>query len=386
MRSNKILENVTVLNKVDNQRYKIIKVVDGVGTAALINPEDESLDETKTVTITPDNAIAYRLINNPNLPEVPSGYSVKGGILMRDLEQVTQQGEIVIDKIIAVVPGKLLLAVVPRESKDGYIDLFSYIPEEDKFKKLIRRSIPMPEVIGTDKEYVFLKSCRIRTEEYEGDNKEKLTRELLEFSELIAYDGARDYIASYITFDTPIENIIPVRNSENISAWVIESSKTLKDCDCDNEDEDEDTDYDEDEADEDCGNCRNCRNTCEHCNTYETALEDLNGEYVATMIGFSGCSFMRMNTIRIPSHVKSVSIGYKKADLIRLEDRIMIGGYADKIITAANIISAIDGYNWIVDTTTEDNELRISLANDNMDVKTIVVKSTRDRGDVISLA
>ena len=386
MRSNKILENVTVLNKVDNQRYKIIKVVDGVGTAALINPEDESLDETKTVTITPDNAIAYRLINNPNLPEVPLGYSVKGGILMRDLEQVTQQGEIVIDKIITAVPGKLLLAVVPREPKDGYIDLFSYIPEEDKFKKLIRRSIPMPEVIGTDKEYVFLKSCRIRTEEYEGDNKEKLTRELLEFSELIAYDGARDYIASYITFDTPIENIIPVRNSENIPAWVIESSKTLKDCDCDNEDEDEDTDYDEDEADEDCGNCRNCRNTCEHCNTCETALEDLNGEYVATMIGFSGCSFMRMNTIRIPSHVKSVSIGYKKADLIRLEDRIMIGGYADKIITAANIISAIDGYNWIVDTTTEDNELRISLANDNMDVKTIVVKSTRDRGDVISLA
>lgn len=373
MRSNKILENVTALNKVDNQRYKIIKVVDGVGTAVLINPEDESLDETKTVTITPDNAIAYHLINNPNLPEVPSGYSVKGGILMRDLEQVTQQGEIVIDKIIATVPGKLLLAVVPREPKDGYIDLFSYIPEEDKFKKLIRRSIPMPEVIGTDKEYVFLKSCRIRTEEYEGDNKEKLTRELLEFSELIAYDGARDYIASYITFDTPIENIIPVRNSENIPAWVIESSKTLKDCDCDNEDE----------ADEDCGNCRN---TCEHCNTCETALEDLNGEYVATMIGFSSCSFMRMNTIRIPSHVKSVSIGYKKADLIRLEDRIMIGGYADKIITASNIISAIDGYNWIVDTTTEDNELRISLANDNMDVKTIVVKSTSDRGDVISLA
>lgn len=382
MRSNKILENVTVLNKVDNQRYKIIKVIDGVGTAALINPEDESLDETKTVTITSDNAIAYRLINNPNLPEVPSGYSVEGGILMRDNGQVTQQGEIVIDKIITAVPGKLLLAVVPREPKDGYVDLFSYVPEEDKFKKLIRRSIPMPEVIGTDKEYVFLKSCRVRTEEYEGDNKEKLTRELLEFSELIAYDGARDYIASYITFDTPIENIISVRNSENIPAWVIESSKVLKDCDCDCDCDcdNEDEDYDDDE------DCRKCKNACEHCNTCETVLEGLNGEYVAAMIGFSGCSFIRMNSIRVPSHVKSVSIGYKKADLIRLEDRIMIGGYADKIITAANIISAIDGYNWIVDTTTEDDELRISLANDNMDVKTIVVKSTRDRGDVISLA
>lgn len=384
MRSNKILENVTVLNKVDNQRYKIIKVVDGVGTAALINPEDESLDETKTVTVTPDNAIAYRLINNPNLPEVPLGYSVEGGVLMRDNGQVTQQGEIVIDKIIAVVPGKLLLAVVPREPKDGYIDLFSYIPEEDKFKKLIRRSIPMPEVIGTDKEYVFLKSCRIRTEEYEGDNKEKLTRELLEFSELIAYDGARDYVASYITFNTPIENIIPVRNSENIPAWVIESSKTLKDCNYDNEDEDYYDDYDEGEED-DCGNCRKCRNACEHCNTCETVLQGLNGEYVATMIGFSGCSFIRMNSIRVPSHVKSVSIGYKKADLIRLEDRIMIGGYVDKIITAANIVSAIDGYNWIVDTTAEDDELRISLADDNMNVKTVIIKSTRDRGDVITV-
>lgn len=384
MRSNKILENVTVLNKVDNQKYKIIKVIDGIGTAALINPEDESLDETKTVTVTPDNAIAYRLINNPNLPEVPLGYSVEDGVLMRDNGQVTQQGEIVIDKIITAVPGKLLLAVVPRESKDGYIDLFSYVPEEDKFKKLIRHSIPMPEVIETDKEYVFLKSCRTSTEEYEGENKEKLTRELLEFSELIAYDGARDYIASYITFNTPIENIIPVRNSENIPAWVIESSKTLKDCNYDNEDEDYYDNYDEGEED-DCGNCRKYRNACEHCNTCETVLQGLNGEYVATMIGFSGCSFIRMNSIRVPSHVKSVSIGYKKADLIRLEDRIMIGGYADKIITAANIISVIDGYNWIVDTTAEDDELRISLADDNMNVKTVIVKSTRDRGDVISV-
>lgn len=384
MRSNKILENVTVLNKVDNQKYKIIKVIDGIGTAALINPEDESLDETKTVTVTPDNAIAYRLINNPNLPEVPLGYSIEDGVLMRDNGQVTQQGEIVIDKIITAVPGKFLLAVVPREPKDGYIDLFSYVPEEDKFKKLIRHSIPMPEVIGIDKEYVFLKSCRIRTEEYEGENKEKLTRELLEFSELIAYDGARDYIASYITFNTPIENIIPVRNSENIPAWVIESSKTLKGCNCDNEDEDYYDDYDEDEED-DCGNCRKYRNACEHCNTCETVLKGLNGEYVATMIGFSGCSFIRMNSIRVPSHVKSVSIGYKKADLIRLEDRVMIGGYADKIITAANIISAIDGYNWIIDTTAEDDELRISLADDNMNVKTVIVKSTRDRGDVISV-
>ena len=33
MRENKILENVTVLNKVDNRQYLITSVTDGVGTA-----------------------------------------------------------------------------------------------------------------------------------------------------------------------------------------------------------------------------------------------------------------------------------------------------------------------------------------------------------------
>lgn len=105
----------------------------------------------------------------------------------------------------------------------------------------------------------------------------------------------------------------------------------------------------------------------------------------AEMIALNGGTLMRLNSINIPSHIKSVSIGWNSADFIRLEDRIMIGEYVDKIITDSKIMSAVEGYDWIVDTSKEDNVTRIALANDNMEIKYIVITETSDRGDVVKV-
>ena len=68
MRENKILENVTVLNKVDNRQYLITSVTDGVGTACLL--ENGEVNEDISVMISSSNAIAFRLISNPNIPDI----------------------------------------------------------------------------------------------------------------------------------------------------------------------------------------------------------------------------------------------------------------------------------------------------------------------------
>ena len=120
MRENKILENVTVLNKVDNRQYLITSVTDGVGTACLL--ENGEVNEDISVMISSSNAIAFRLISNPNIPDIPDGYSVEDGILLKDGVAATQQGSLVIKSIVTSVPGKLLYSVLPRENTTEHED------------------------------------------------------------------------------------------------------------------------------------------------------------------------------------------------------------------------------------------------------------------------
>lgn len=382
MRENKILENITVLNKVDNRQYLITSVTDGVGTACLL--ENGEVNEDISVMISSSNAIAFRLISNPNVPDIPDGYSVEDGILLKDGVAATQQGSLVIKSIVTSVPGKLLLAVLPRENTtehDDYIDLFAYKPDEDKFKKLIPVSIPMPEVIGVCDKYVILKTSYTHFETKKDCNGKDIFAEYFDNAEIIVYDGAKNYISSYLMLDAPINNVITVRNSMNVPTWVIEYTEQVCDnnyynpnCDCG---------YD---CENDCGDYDECNNCDYHLDTITNTKELIEMDHIkAEMIALNGGTLMRLNSINIPSHIKSVSIGWNSADFIRLEDRIMIGEYVDKIITDSKIMSAVEGYDWIVDTSKEDNVTRIALANDNMEIKYIVISETSDRGDIVKV-
>ena len=380
MRENKILENVTVLNKVDNRQYLITSVTDGVGTACLL----ENGEVNEDISVSSSNVIAFRLISNPNIPDIPDGYSVEDGILLKDGVAATQQGSLVIKSIVTSVPGKLLLAVLPRENTtehDDYIDLFAYKPDEDKFKKLIPVSIPMPEVIGVCDKYVILKTSYTHFETKKDCNGKDIFAEYFDNAEIIVYDGAKNYISSYLMLDAPINNVITVRNSMNVPTWVIEYTEQVcnnnyynPNCDCG---------YD---CENDCGDYDECNNCDYHLDTITNTKELIEMDHIkAEMIALNGGTLMRLNSINIPSHIKSVSIGWNSADFIRLEDRIMIGEYVDKIITDSKIMSAVEGYDWIVDTSKEDNVTRIALANDNMEIKYIVITETSDRGDVVKV-
>ena len=332
--------------------------------------------------ISSSNAIAFRLISNPNIPDIPDGYSVEDGILLKDGVAATQQGSLVIKSIVTSVPGKLLLSVLPRENTtehDDYIDLFAYKPDEDKFKKLIPVSIPMPEVIGVCDKYVILKTSYTHFETKKDFNGKDIFAEYFDNAEIIVYDGAKNYISSYLMLDAPINNVITVRNSMNVPTWVIEYTEQV----CDNNYYNPDCGYD---CENDCGDYDECNNCDYHLDTITNTKELIEMDHIkAEMIALNGGTLMRLNSINIPSHIKSVSIGWNSADFIRLEDRIMIGEYVDKIITDSKIMSAVEGYDWIVDTSKEDNVTRIALANDNMEIKYIVITETSDRGDVVKV-
>ena len=194
--------NVVVENKINNRIYKI---VDFDGTRAVANQVDPATGEINsdapTVTINEGNAIAFRFLNNPNVPEIPFGITVEDGILTRDGQPVTEQGAIKVEAILSEVPGKLLLAVKSRV--DDLVDLMSYSVTRDRFNKL-KEAVPMPEVIKVISDIketkdrttfkVVLSYSKTHMEKVDKDGKAEEAEEVEVFDQagVVTYDAMTD--------------------------------------------------------------------------------------------------------------------------------------------------------------------------------------------------
>lgn len=346
MRSNKIKTNVTIINKVDSREYKIINV-DGAGdsvkgTAKLVK-DDGTLDDSVTSVITPANAIAYRLVEDPNIPAAPLGYSVEGGMLLKGGTQVTEQGSLIIDEIIAAVAGRLILAVVPREPRDGYIDLFSYTPETDKFNKLIRNPIPRVRIIGLseDKNIVALVYSRTYSKDKILESGETVTETLFDSAAVLAYVIKGDIIYSSKQFDMPIKAVNSVKNHRERFELAIEIDTIVNKDGIVTESED----------------------------THLTILEISHDGKVDTINSYKIAS--------APEMIAETAAGF----VIKLPDRIYINGYKYPVKN----MSVLSGYDYLVDITKKEHEIRCTLADENMSVKTLIVTSTKDRGNIVTV-
>ena len=146
-------KGMTLVNKVNGKAYEVTEWDGTVAKAVSINPETNKMfekdeDGYDTVEVNEANSICFRTLHIPEDESTLEGYTVKNGELLLNDKAVTVQGEIVVEDIIAALPGYLVLAVKPREKKDDLIDLFIFEPERDKFTKLIRgNSIPMPKTV-----------------------------------------------------------------------------------------------------------------------------------------------------------------------------------------------------------------------------------------------
>lgn len=346
MRSNKIKTNVTIINKVDSREYKIINV-DGAGdsvkgTAKLVK-DDGTLDDSVTSVITPANAIAYRLVEDPNIPAVPLGYSVEGGMLLKDGTQVTEQGSLIIDEIITAVAGRLILAVVPREPRDGYIDLFSYTPETDKFNKLIRNSIPRVRIIGLseDKNIVALVYSRTYSKDKILESGETVTETLFDSAAVLSYVVKDDAVYSSKHFDMPIKAINNVKNHRGYFELAVEVDTDVNEYGVISESED----------------------------THLTILK-INHDGIINVID-------NYRVASAPEMIAETAAGF----VIKLPDRIYINGYKYPVKN----MSVLSGYDYLVDITKKEHEIRCTLADENMSVKTLIVTSTKDRGNIVTV-
>lgn len=337
MKTSKIKENVTMMNKVNGNKYKITSVNNAVGLAYALLP-DGSIDETiKPVVIDENNAIAFRLVDDPNVPDVPQGYSVNNGVLFKAGTPATQQGSLVIKRIIAEVPGRLILAVEPREPREpreGYMDLMTYTVEGDKFNKLIRASIP--EVYDADltcEGKVYLTYSRTYVKDFE-DNGKTVSKTVFDAAAVMLYDIKSDRIESHYMSPAPIDTIISVKNSSDLA--VITSA-----------------DVDDD-------------GVVVPASLLVTQLSDELEELSETPVE------------TLPEVISKAMYSLIKAgNVFYLEDC--------EVKVPAAAVTELTGYDLVVDITRKENQKRVALVNDNMEVKILVIESTRDRGNIITV-
>lgn len=342
-------EGTRVLNKVNGKVYEMVSVPDGTTDstdilAVNVNPEtdmvyDVSEEERDTVTITEQNAICFKTLSVPKDTNVPSGYTVSNGILYKNEEPVTEQGQIVVDNIVCALPGYLVLAVKPKtDAGDGMIDLFSYNVERDRFKKLIRASIPMPRVVLKQKESVVLGYSKTHTEDVLDEDGEKTGKE----KEI--FDGAalmlvHDERVDSVMFHRPVNLVLlPVAGGQGL--YLIEAGKVA----------------------------------------FGEEVEETKPYYYEIFVKEDSVSSETL-AYEPDAPVVSASVVtlYDRGLFLKGKDYIL---YNDLRIDSP-LVAQMPG-EYLVDITYGDHEVTVTLADENYNTASIVRKNTKDRGYIVT--
>jgi len=135
-----------VADKINGKFYKVTCVdsTNGIGTAVEMIMDSEGrftggLGESETV-ITEKNALAFRIVNDPEPYPVPEGYYVLDGKLLKDGMPACETGDLILTRLLAVQRDFVILAAKKKDTKEGMAELMSYQVSRDRFYSL--RSIP----------------------------------------------------------------------------------------------------------------------------------------------------------------------------------------------------------------------------------------------------
>lgn len=380
MQNIKLRKAMVLVNKVDGKTYVVSDVcADGTATAVegmLCENGYAPVEGGKEVKIVPGkNDIAFRFIADPLPHEVPEGYEVENGILVKDGKPVTEQGEIVIDHIICCNPGNIILAVKPREKKEGYIDLFAYNLARDKFSKMIRATIPNVTYIGTHLDADLLAYSKTHIEKVKVDDKEEVEKEYFDAAAVIAVAG-RKVVSSVITgypFDQETAKIVPT--GEHGCGIFFETDKKIceeeKETECDGDDG-----YDEEEFFVD----DNCKAKVEVETRDEKVMKGV--ARVMMVPAADGNLHVMMAPMTDEGKGEISYAPFIHSFVMNDGEAITLAGKTFvKSHKAAEVAGMI-----LVDVTEKDDAQILSFADKEAKaIKKIVVKHTADRGAVVTV-
>ena len=159
-----------ILDKVSGQKYVVTGVYENGLEAIPTNEEGSEAENEKSIRVTEENAIVYRLLKDPNPKDAPdvNGYSLRNGAIIAPDGESIPLGDINAVDILGSVRGKLILLVTEDDMRGVRI----YDVNKDRFGETVT-IFNTPKTLYADEDIVILSSNDlVQTEEKDEENEE----------------------------------------------------------------------------------------------------------------------------------------------------------------------------------------------------------------------
>lgn len=356
-----LVNGMKVLDLVTGIKYEV-SVSDMVNLTEIV-PENEDR-EPRTMQLPVEAAVkVLKVIYDPREDETPEEYTVADGVLLKDGEPATAQGQLEFIDVLAVMAGEIILTAKTKDKTNGKVEIFAYRPLEDKFAKL---TYPVSDVrvikeLSDDNRLI---AEITQTEEKvalddEGEdilkNGEKVVLVDTSMELMIHTRGVK---AEFVDIDGPVDRVMPVENTDNVFA--VESDSILT--------------YDE----YGCGT-RQLKDRDRTKVTVYGVDADIDMDW--------GPSICDLANTSVPGKLTAATKSAATGDFIlRTENTLYVQnrGHNSRVVTAA-VLKTVPDAKYLIDADIRNGSETYVLADGDYNVVTVKKTKTYDRGNIITV-
>lgn len=354
-----LVDGMQVLDLVTGIKYEV-SVTDMVNLTEIV-PECEDR-EPRTMQLPVEAAMkVLKVLYDPRNDEVPEGYTVADGVLLKDGEPATAQGQLEFLDVLTVMAGEVILTAKTKDKTDGKMEVFAYRPLEDKFAKLTYpvSAVRVIEELSDDNRLVAEITQTEEKVALDDDGEDILKngeKVILIDSSMELMIHTRGIKAEFVNIDGPIDRVMPVENADNIFA--VESDSILT--------------YDE----YGCGT----RQLKDRDRTRVTVY-GINADY-----DWDDSIYEHM-TVSMPGQLTAATRSAATGDyVLRTENTLYVQnrGHNSRVVTAA-VLKTVPDAKYLIDADIRNGSETYVLADGNYNVVTVKKTKTYDRGDIITV-
>lgn len=355
-----LVNDMKVLDLVTGIKYEI-SVTDMVNLTEIV-PESEDR-EPRTMQLPVEAAMkVLKVLYDPREYETPEGYTVADGVLLKDGEPATAQGQLEFIDVLAVMAGEVILTAKTKDKADGKVEVFAYRPLEDKFAKLTYpvSSVRVIEELS-DNNRLIAEITQTEEKVALDDDGEDILKNgekvILIDSSMELMIHTRGIKADFVDIDGPVDRVMPVENADNIFA--VESDSILT--------------YDE----YGCGT----RQLKDRDRTRVTVYGINAGDY-----DWDDSIYEHM-TVSMPGQLTAATRSAATGDyVLRTENTLYVEnrGHNSRTVTAA-VLKTIPDAKYLIDADIRNGSETYVLADGDYNVVTVKKTKTYDRGDIITV-
>lgn len=355
-----LVDGMQVLDLVTGIKYEV-SVADMVNLTEIV-PENEDR-EPRLMQLPMEAAVkVLKVLYDPREDEVPEGYTVADGVLLKNGEPATAQGQLEFLDILTVMAGEIILTAKTKDKADGKVEVFAYRPLEDKFAKLTYpvSSVRVIEELS-DENHLITEITQTEEKVALDDEGEDI---LKDGEKVVLVDTSMELMfhtkgvkAEFVNIDGPVDRVMLVENAEDVFA--VESDSILT--------------YDE-----------------YGCGTRQ--LKDRDRTKV-TIYGINDDAeswddpVYEHMTVSMPGELTAATRSAATGDyVLRTENTLYVQnrGHNSRTVTAAALKTVPDA-KYLIETDIRNGSETYVLADGNYNVVTVKKTKTYDRGDIITV-